>query len=63
MLIEENVELKLRAPGLLVKHIFLKLVIFRTKQKSSSALFNAKNVAENNQNLTLKCKILNAFWT
>ena len=35
MLIEENIEFESRVPGPLVVHIFLKLVIFMTKQKSS----------------------------
>ena len=48
MLIEQIIEFESRVPGPLVEHIFLKLVIFLTKQKSSSALFNAKNVAESN---------------
>ena len=48
MLIEQIIEFESRVPGHLVVHIFLKLVIFMTKQKSSSALFNAKNVAESN---------------
>ena len=53
MLIEQIIEFESRVPGPLVVHIFLKLVIFMTKQKifkgkSSSALFNAKNVAKSN---------------
>ena len=52
MLIEQIIEFESRVPGPLVVHIFLKLVIFMTKQKSSKAnlrvLFNAKNVAESN---------------
>ena len=35
MLIEQINEFESRVPGLLVVHIFLKLVIFMTKQKSS----------------------------
>ena len=35
MLIEENIEFESRVPGPLVVHIFLKLVIFMKKQKSS----------------------------
>ena len=35
MLIEHNIEFESRVPGPLVVHIFLKLVIFMTKQKSS----------------------------
>ena len=35
MLIEQLTEFQSRVPGLLVVHIFLKLVIFTTKQKSS----------------------------
>ena len=37
MLIEEIIEFESRVPGPLVVHIFLKLVIFMTKQKSSKA--------------------------
>ena len=48
MLIEQIADFESRMPGPLVVHIFLKLVIFMTKQKSSNALFNAKNVAESN---------------
>ena len=51
MLIEQIIEFESRVPGPLVVHIFLKLVIFMTKifkGESSSALFNAKNVAESN---------------
>ena len=39
MLIEQIIEFESRVPGLLVVHIFLKLVIFMTKQKSSKANF------------------------
>ena len=51
MFIEQIFELESMVPEPLVVHIFLKLVIFMTKifkGKSSSALFNAKNVAESN---------------
>ena len=57
MLIEQIFEFESRVPGPLIVHIFLKLVIFMTKQKSDknfmtkqkmSASFNAKNVAESN---------------
>ena len=53
MLIEQIVEFESSVPGPLVVHIFLQLVIFNDKTKifkgkSSSALFNAKNVAESN---------------
>ena len=77
MLIEQIIEVESRVPGLLVVRIPKtgyfqdKTKIF--KDKSSSALFNAKNVAESNtmisltwaksQNLTPKCKILNVFST
>ena len=37
MLIEQIIEFESRVPGPLVVHIFLKLVIFMTKQKSSNA--------------------------
>ena len=37
MLIEQIIEFESRVPGPLVVHIFLKLVIFMTKQKSSKA--------------------------
>ena len=35
MLIEQIIEYESRVPGPLVVHIFLKLIIFMTKQKSS----------------------------
>ena len=35
MLIEQIIEFESRVPGLLVVHIFLKLILFMTKQKSS----------------------------
>ena len=51
-LIEQIIEVESRVPGFMVVHIFLKLVNFMTKQnlqgKSSSQLFNAKNVAQAN---------------
>ena len=37
MLIEQIIEFESKVPGPLVVHIFLKLVIFMTKQKSSKA--------------------------
>ena len=37
MLIEQIIEVEPRVPGPLVVHVFLKLVIFMTKQKSSKA--------------------------
>ena len=37
MLIEQIIEFKSRVPGALIVHIFLKLAIFMTKQKSSKA--------------------------
>ena len=37
MLIEQIIEVESRVPGPLVVHVFLKLVIFMTKQKSSKA--------------------------
>ena len=37
MLIEKIIEFESRVPGPLVVHIFLKLVIFMTKQNSSKA--------------------------
>ena len=37
MLIEQVIEFESRVPGPLVVHIFLKLVTFMTKQKSSKA--------------------------
>ena len=37
MLIEQIIEFESRVPGPLVVHVFLKLVIFMTKQKSSKA--------------------------
>ena len=39
MLIEQIIEFESRVPGPLVVHIFLKLIIFMTKQKSSKANF------------------------
>ena len=41
MLIEQIIEFESRVPGPLVVHIFLKLVIFMTKQKSSKANLRA----------------------
>ena len=41
MLIEQITEFESRVPGPLVVHIFLKLVIFMTKQKSSKANLRA----------------------
>ena len=41
MLIEQIIEFESGVPGPLVVHIFLKLVIFMTKQKSSKANFRA----------------------
>ena len=37
MLIEQIIEFKSMVPGPLVVHVFVKLVIFMTKQKSSKA--------------------------
>ena len=37
MLVEQIIEVEPRVPGPLVVHVFLKLVIFMTKQKSSKA--------------------------
>ena len=52
MLTEEIVEFGFRGHMSLIVHIFQNLVIFMTNQnlqdKSSSELFNAKNVAEDN---------------
>ena len=53
MLIEQIIEIDLRVPWPLVVHIFQKTGDFHDKTKifkgkSSSALFNAKNVAESN---------------
>ena len=78
MLIEQIIEFELRVHGPLVVHIFLKLVIFMTKQKFSKAnlrvhYFMLKCCRKQcilisvtnvkSQNLTPKCKILSAFWT
>ena len=41
MLIEQIIEFESRVPGPLVVYIFLKLVIFMTKQKSSKANLRA----------------------
>ena len=53
MLIEQIIEFESRVPVPLVVHIFLKLFFFHDKtkifkDKSSSALLNAKNVAQSN---------------
>ena len=79
MLIEQIIEFESRVPGPLVVHIFLKLVISMTKQKSSKAnlrvhfYFMLKMLQKastlisltwaKSQNLIPKCKILNVFWT
>ena len=78
MLIEEIVEFASRVPGPLFVHIFLKLVIFMTKQKSSKANLRVHYLMlkmlqkamyldfltwAKSQNLTPKCKILNVCWT
>ena len=78
MLIEQIIEVESRVPGLLVVHIFLKLVIFWTKQKSSKVNLRVNDLMQKmlqkatrldspdqakSQNLTPKCKILNVFWT
>ena len=39
MLIEQIIEFESRVPGSLVEYIFLKLVIFMTKQKSPKQIF------------------------
>ena len=54
MLIEQIIEFELRMPRPLEVHVFLKLAIFMTKQKSLEAkssvevLFNAKHITEGN---------------
>ena len=74
MLNEQIIEVESRVPGLLVVHIFLKLVIFLTKQKSPQAnlrvndlilkmlqktmYLNSPDQAKS-QNLNPECKILN----
>ena len=66
MPIEQITEFESRVPGPLVVHIFLKLVIFMTKQKSSKANLRVHYLMltwAKSQNLTPKCKILNVFWT
>ena len=75
MLIEQIIEIELRVPWPLVVHIFLKLVIFMTKQKSSKANLRVHYLMlkmlqkamyldfPKSQNLTPKCKILDVFWT
>ena len=78
MLIEQIIEFESKVPGPLVVHIFLKLVIFMTKQKSSKANLRVRYLMlkmlqkamyldfpdlGKSQNLTPKCKILNVFWT
>ena len=75
MLIEQIIGFESRVPG---RYIFIKLVIFMTKQKSSKAnlwvhylilkmlqkamYFDFLDFAKS-QNLTTKCKILKVFWT
>ena len=78
MLIEQIIEFESRVPGPLVVHIFLKLVISMTKQKSSKAnlrvhyfmlkmLHKASTLIfltwAKSQNLIPKCKVFNVFWT
>ena len=53
MIIEQIIEVESRVVGLLVVHVFPKLVIFMTKQKSSRENFRGndlmlKNVAKSN---------------
>ena len=77
MFIEQIIEVESRMPGLLIVHI-PKTGYSRAKQKSSTAnlrvydlmlkilqkamYFDSLDQAKS-QNLTPKCKILNAFWT
>ena len=75
MLVEQIIEIESRVPGPLVVYIFLKLVIFMTKQKSLKANLQVhylllkmlqKAIYLNfpqSQNLTPKCKILDVFGT
>ena len=78
MLIEQIIQFESRVPRPLVVHIFLKLAISMTKQKSSKAnlrvhylmlkmLQKASTLISltwaKSQNLIPKCKILNVFWT
>ena len=78
MLIEQIIDFESKVPVPLVVHIFLKLVIFMTKQKSSKANLRVHYLLlkmlqkaiyldfparAKSQNLTPKCKILNVFWT
>ena len=78
MLIEQIIEFESRVPEPLVVHIFLKLVISMTKEKSSKAnlrvhyfmlkmLHKASTLIfltwAKSQNLIPKCKIFNVFWT
>ena len=78
MLIEQIIDFESRVPGPLVVHIFLKQVIFMTKQKSLKANLRVHYLMlkccrkqctlisltwAKSQNLTPKCKILNVFWT
>ena len=43
MLVKQIIEVESRVPELLVVHIFLKLGIFMTKQKSSNANLRVNN--------------------
>ena len=77
MLIEQIIEFKSRVPGSLVVHIFVKLVIFMTKQNSKSnfganylmlemlqkAIYLASPDLGRVTKFNPKCKILNVFWT
>ena len=78
MLIEQIIELESRVPGPLVVHIFLKLVIFMTNQKSSKANLRGHylmlkmlqkamylDFPDLGQitKFTPKCQILNVYWT
>ena len=75
MLIEQIIKFESRVPGSLVVHVFLKLVIFMTKQNSKAnlganylmlkmlqmAIYLASPDHGQVTKFTPKCKIFNAF--
>ena len=74
---EQIIEFELRVPGSLVVHVFLKLVIFTTKQNFKAnlganylmlemllkAIYLASHDLGQVTKFNPKCKILNVFWT
>ena len=77
MLIEQIIDFESMVPGPLVVHIFLKPVIFMTKQNSNAnleanylmlkmlqkAIYLASPDLGQVTKFNPKCKILNVFWT